>query len=184
MSEPNGKLESVLSTNLLITRIIVGTLASVVILFLGIFPAPRMTEGKPPAQPVIVIVGLTVAAVALAAFAVAQNVVTRMLERQVAGGAWSSPWSGPEGKFTADEGATFRWWVLYLTALIARCALLAGAALSQVVAYFIEGNLFSLGLGFGLLAVLLYQWPNRERVDRWVEARREAVERLQRGEIP
>jgi hypothetical protein len=183
MSEPKGKLESVLSTNLLITRIIVGTLASVVILFLGIFPAPRMTEGKPPAQPMIAIVGLAVATVALAAVAVAPNVAARMVERQVAGGAWSSPWSGPDGKFTTDEGTTFRWWMLYLTALIARCALLGGAALLQVVAY-IEGNLFSLGLGFGLLAVLLCQWPTRERVNCWVEARREAVEQLRRGEIP
>jgi hypothetical protein len=185
MSEPNRNLENALNTNLLTARIIVGMLATFVILTLGAFTALGETWDKPLSKPRIGIVGpLAVAGVALAVVVVVPKVAVPMVERRVARSAWSLPWWGPEGKFTGDASMTFRWWVLYLLVLSNRCALLGGAAGLQVVAYFTDRSLFSLGLGLGLLAVLLYQWPSRERVDRWVEARREAVERLQRGESP
>jgi hypothetical protein len=185
MSGPDNNLDKALNTNLLVTRIIVGAMSAGVVVALGVFTALRLTGDNPPSQPMLGFIGLALAAAALVGVAVVPNIIARTWERQVArGGSWPPRRPGPEGKLTADEETTFRWWALYQSALIIRCALLEGAAFFQAIAFLIEGNLFSIGVGLALLAVLLYQWPNRGRVDRWVEARREAVERLQRGELP
>jgi hypothetical protein len=186
MSEPGGNLDRALNTELLCARIIVRFFATVAVLNLGFFTVLRETGGKPPSQPMMGIVGVALATAALGAAAVIPNVMARGLQRVFARSSRPSPplqlrWVG---KLTADEGAVLGWWGVYEVNLTLRCAFLLGAALFQARAFLFEGNLFSIGVGLALLAVLLYQWPNRERVNRWVEARREAVERLQRGESP
>lgn len=192
MNDPGSNLEESLKKNLLVIRIVTGALIAGVVTLLAIVLFIRQTNPQPPRQPVVGLVGVVFAAVALVVAAIVPGFIRRSWERQVAGGMWPAvPQRGgaaplpptPVEKVSPDD-ETNRWWGLYLTTHIVRCAILEGAAFLQGVAYLVEGNLFSLALGIGLLIVLAMQWPRREPIDRWVEARREAVEQIRAGQVP
>jgi hypothetical protein len=137
-------------------------------------------------QPLFGILGLlSLGALALAT--VLPNVAVRLWERRFADGSWPGQLDKSLStlllRLTDEEKKVFWWWHLYQLILMFRGSLVTIAAFFQSVVYFNEGNLFSLGVAFALLVVLLFQWPNRERIDRWVEARWQAVDRLRRGKV-
>jgi hypothetical protein len=124
----------------------------------------------------------------LAGAAFAPKFIERRLQRQVAAGRWpvvqtTDPRLLPpqDAHNVSAEEATFRWGSMYTTPLIVRCALLEGAAFLLCIAYLIDGSVISLVAAGALLAILVYQWPGRDRIDRWVERRRDAVEALRIG---
>jgi hypothetical protein len=166
----------------------VGVMIAHVVVSLGMFIWLRETLGRRQlySQSVFGILGLlSIGALALAA--IIPNVGVRLWERRFAGGSWPGQLDKTLPmrllRLTDEEKKVFWWWHLYQLMLIVRSVPVALAAFLQSVVYVNEGNLFSLGVALALLVVLVYQWPDRERIDRWVEARWQGVDRLRRGEV-
>jgi hypothetical protein len=191
MNDTPDPLETRLRGNLLTMRIIVGALIVGASALLIIATVKRMGDGQ-PRPPVVGLVGVAFVIGAPLAAAIVPNFTRRQWERQVAGGMWPGLPQSPHGpalpatpvEEVSEDDETIRWWGLYQTVLIIRCALLEGAAFLQGVAFMVEGNLFSVILGVVMVGMLLAQWPRREAIDRWVEERRETVERLRSEEMP
>jgi hypothetical protein len=184
MNNPGSNFERALTTNLRMARIIVGVMIVHIGGSLGMMIWARATVSKQLySQPVFGILGLlSLGALALAT--VLPNVMVRSWERQVAGGSWPAQVDkNTLMRLTSEDKRVVWWWHLYQLMLIVRGSPLTIAAFLQSVVYFNEGNLFSLGVGLALFVVLLSQWPTRERIDRWVEARWQAVDHLRRGEV-
>jgi hypothetical protein len=191
MNDAPGSLDDKLRGMLLTMRIVVGVLIAGSTVFLGFAIVRRSMAPQPPRDPVIALVGVAFAVGAPIAAAIVPNLVRRQWERQVAAGMWpgsAASQYGPAVPATPVEEVepdqeTMRWWGVHQTVLILRCGLLEGAAFLQGLAYLVEGNLFSLPLGFAMIGLILMQWPTRERLDRWVEARREAVDQIRGGAL-
>jgi hypothetical protein len=66
----------------------------------------------------------------------------------------------------SDEGA---WWGLYQMQLIIGDALLEGAAFMQWIGYYLEGQLWVVGLGVVLLAALALRFPTLSHAEYWIE---------------
>lgn len=60
---------------------------------------------------------------------------------------------------------------IYQTQMIIGLAILEGAAFFNVIAYMLEGNVWSLGAAGGLIVVMLLTFPTRSRVAFWIENR-------------
>jgi hypothetical protein len=190
MNDSRDLLDARLNKILLVNRLVLACLIFGATTFLGLVLFLRAHGNRPPAGFVLTPAGLVVAAGALAVAAVLPSIPLRRWRRQIAAGTWpiqksSDPaFQAPADPLNASpEEEILGWWNLYPGVLIVRCAPIEGAAFFQCLAYLMEGSPISLAAAAGLLAILTYQWPGRERIDRWVETQREAVEMLRRNEI-
>jgi hypothetical protein len=155
-------------------RIIHAALLAGAVAVLGIAMGLRAQGPAKPAVRVLSPVGAVYAAIALGGAWIASRVMGRRWAKQVAGGTWPQlSTRGDEELYSAKpdaevtpDGEIVRWWHLYQTRLIVCCAMVEGAAFLQGVAYFVGGSVYSLVLGWGLAAVLLWQFPSRARIDR------------------
>jgi hypothetical protein len=191
MNDPQQNLDDQLNKIVLVNRIIVGALIAGVTTFIGLVLLIRASGNKPAGQFVLTPVGVGFAVVALAGAAVVPKLAMRRWHRQIAAGVWpallaqgSDSLPAANTKDVTPEEEIFRWWNMYPVALIVRCALIEGAAFFQCISYLIEGNVIALIAAVVLVAILVYQWPGRARIGRWVEAQQEAVEQIRRGEVP
>ncbi len=192
MSNEPADTSSNQSTSLLVMRIIVGAMMLGVIVFFAVAVGIRANATQPPpALPIVGLLGLGFAPVALVLAVVVPFLMALSWQRQIAGGTWPAHQvrggpllpPTPAGALEPEEEVV-RWWAMYQTQLIIRCALIEGAIFFQLTAYIAEGSAFSLWVAAVLLAALVAQWPTRERIDRWAAARQEAVDAMQKGEIP
>jgi membrane protein YdbS with pleckstrin-like domain len=156
-------------------RIIVLALCCGVVLFAVIAVAMRLGGllEPPPALPILSYVAAAFALAAVIASFIVPGVIEKSWREQ-----WSRERQAAEGACTPDHEEAFLHSALTLfqTRLIVRCAIVEGAALFQLVAYFLEGQPFSLGLAFGLLFALAFTAPSREGAAGWLARAREPVE--------
>jgi len=96
--------------------------------------------------------------------------------RQITAGQWPVP-NDP------DPSSESAWWGLYLVRFLLGMALLEGAALMQVIFYFVEGLPLSLGVALGLLVMMLTRFPTRLGVESWVTEQRELIERVRQDQL-
>ena len=75
--------------------------------------------------------------------------------------------------------ASMRWYGLRQTNLIMRTALFEGAAFGLLVAYLVEGQLWTALLALLFLPVILLHLPTRAAVEAWVERQRELAQQEQ-----
>ena len=166
MSDPS--LPDPYALRLRVMRILHAALCLGVLFFLVIVLALGPLIRPPPDVPLIsyLIAGFAVVSCALAWFM--PNVGTASARRQQIG--TDQPGSGRD-----------HWWMVYQTRLILRCAPLEGGAFAQFIAYLLEGQPFSLGLGVALFLLLALQFPTRERVERWVEVQEDLAQQARWG---
>jgi hypothetical protein len=133
----------------------------------------RQGGGMPPPPPVPIVsyVGYGFAALMFLLSMFVPNVIQTAWRKQVVAGKWPTT-RGDGSPPNSEEG----WWGLYQTRLIIQMALLEGAAFFQLIAYQVEGQQLSLGLGLGLLLCEAALFPTREGVERWVATQRDLVE--------
>jgi hypothetical protein len=148
-------------------QIIVMALAAGLLMFfvLALFLRGQGQFGPPPDVPVISYVMIAFAAVDSIASAVVPGISLAAARRKLA----EEP-RRPEG----DPSP--RWYGLCQTILILRIALLEGAAFGLLVAYLLEGRLWTALLALVLLAAVAAHFPTRSRVDAWVERQRSLAE--------
>jgi hypothetical protein len=165
MNDPSGP--DPYAGRLRVMRILHAALCLGVLFFLGIVLALAPLIKPPPEVPLIsyVIAGFAVVSCAL---------------------AWLMPTVGTPSarrRQTTDQPDSDRdrWWELYQTRLILRCAPLEGGAFAQLIAYLLEGQPFILGLGVALFLLLAVQFPTRERVERWVEVQEDLARQARWG---
>jgi hypothetical protein len=156
------------AARLRVMRIVHGALCLGVVIFAVVVVLARMdvvplggaAQLLPPAVPLVSYIGVAFAGIIFAVFLILPGIL-------------ESAWRKQVGRPGSDGGAPDQWWALYQTRLIMRSALLEGAAFFQLIAYLIEGQPWSLGVGLGLLVVLLTQFPTRGGVEWWVESQRD-----------
>ena len=71
----------------------------------------------------------------------------------------------------AGSAATGKLFGVYQTKTIIGAAMIEGAAFLNLVAYLLEGNPITLGLGLGLAVVIAALFPSPSRVANWIEQR-------------
>jgi len=116
-------------------------------------------QGKQPIGNTISILAAAVAVVMGLLKTILPNTIssiqnTNRSRRQKESESESSP-NGAMAKFT--------------TKTIVACAFLEGAAFFNVIAYMLEGNLWSIGIAGVLIAFMLMEFPSENRFQRWEE---------------
>jgi hypothetical protein len=133
--------------------------------------------GPPPAVPVVsyVMVVFTPTVCLTAAFVPGLSLAAgrRLLAEQEAARA-AKP-GKPEG------GPSTRWYGLRQVNLLMRTALLEGAAFGLLVAYLLEGRLWTALLALLFLPVILAHFPTRAGVEAWVERQRSLAQQERQG---
>jgi hypothetical protein len=183
------ELEQAIAVRLRTAKIITGALIAGQVVFLAVVVWLRLSGNRPPAaQLVVSLTGLAFAGVILVAFFAVPNLVLASWRRQIARGVW--PVQQASRRFPAGPSAAapddpaLRWWDLYQTHHIIRCALLEGAGFFQLIAYLLEGQIFSLATAVALIAGIALLFPTREKVEDWIRTQKDAVEALKGGMIP
>jgi hypothetical protein len=157
MNDPSGP--DPYAGRLRVMRILHAALCLGVLFFLVIVLALGPLIQPPPAVPLVSYI--------LAGFAVVSCALAWLMPRVAPVSAGRQPGIKQQA---SDRD---RWWGLYQTRLLLRCAPLEGGAFAQFIAYLLEGQPFSLGLGLALLLLLALQFPTRDRVEAWAEAQEE-----------
>ncbi len=158
-------------------QIIVGALAAGVLFFLviviGVLGSPMR-----PLDPQAV-VSLVMAALAIAcipARLIVPVLIVNVGCQKIARGGRTSPSHTVHATLpNTDEGNLLQ---LFMTKLIVGCAILEGAAFGNLVAYMLEGQLYSLALAIVCTIGMLAAFPTRSGVDEWLERHVRRVKEL------
>jgi hypothetical protein len=149
-------------------RIIVFAMCLGILLFLGLALYLRSTGEYEQKEPTLTLSYFTAG---LAVLCVVMSVVVPALMES----AWrrTAPRelgpAPPPGELSAAE---VRWWGLYQTRLIVRSALLEGPCFALLVAYLIEGQLWTVAVAVVVLLLLAAGFPTESGVRDWVERQR------------
>jgi F0F1-type ATP synthase membrane subunit c/vacuolar-type H+-ATPase subunit K len=157
MSSDAGSREAALEQTLLLGRIIASTLVFGVLVFATLVIVLRL--GEPAAETVLV---SSLAAGVAAVVVIIRQIVIGIMTGRAA-----------DARSEQTEPLA-----LYQTRLIVGLGILEGAALFNLIAYFLEGHWWSLGIVAALVAWMMAAFPTRGRMRRWVEAS-EQWERLE-----
>jgi hypothetical protein len=146
-------------------RILIAAMVLGATTFLGITLVLRNAGNMPPPPPLPIVsyVGIGFALTILVAYAVVPNQIAATARKQLPREARSG--QVPVARLTG----------LYLTRLIIAAALLESIVFMELIAYLLEGQLFSLGLGAVFLIGLALQFPSRGRVEQWIERQHEIL---------
>jgi hypothetical protein len=132
---------------------------------LALFFRSQGQFGPPPEVPVISYVIVAFAVAVSVASAVVPGVVLAVTRRKLA-----EERRGPESDLSP------RWYGLCQTNLLLHIAPLEGAAFALLVAYLLEGRLWTALLALVFLAAIVAHFPTRSRVDAWVQRQRSLAE--------
>ncbi len=156
-------------------RIVHVALCMGVVMATAILASVRLAGNQPPPPPTPLIsyVALSFAVLALLLSFVVPKVMAAGWVREFASGKQPVP---P----VTEPGNLAGWLGMYQIYSLIGMALLEGAAFFQLIAYFIEGQPWSLGIGLGLLVVMLTRFPTQSGIERWVTAQREKIEMMNR----
>lgn len=159
----------------------VGTALGFIVLGLALWLGPIRSRAM--RFPLAGTVSLVYAAIAVVRVAARRNALPWMWRLQVIKGTWPGH-PGPEFGDSPPVPSILHWWNAYQLHLRRRFALLTASLILLAVAYSFEGNPFSLAVGAALPLAFLGDWTTRRRFEHWVRARRAAVQRLRRNEVP
>jgi hypothetical protein len=157
-----------LSRRILTMQIIAGVLAMGAIIFMVIALIILGTGNgpPPPARPLLTSIGVGFTFVELLVFAIVPG-------RMVTGGRKGIAQGKSSYGFATDEVGCLAG--LYQSTMIVGLALLEGVAFFLLIAYLIEGELLSLVIAGFLLALMVLQFPQRSRVESWIEKQQEKL---------
>ena len=137
-------------------QIICAALMLGVLMFAGIAVFQRL--GQPAAaRPMIAYIGIGMAAMMIVTRLVFVPFIVRDGIKQVVG---TRP---------IEDLTKLDFYRVYQTQMIVACALCEGAAFFNLISYIIEGQLWSLAIVAGLLAIMAMAFPTMERVDSWAD---------------
>ncbi|MEX2114619.1 MAG: hypothetical protein WD845_15605 [Pirellulales bacterium] len=151
-------------------RIILGSLAAGVFLFAAVALALRAGDGMPARGNGVDF--LSMLAMVWTPLAVILSRVVPMLiagnaRAKIAAGTYSSARDGASSPSASSD--TDLLMGLYQSNTIIAAAFLEGTAFFNLVAYLLEGNPVSLGLGIGLAMAILWMLPSAHRTANWIE---------------
>ncbi len=140
-------------------QIICGALMMGVLMFAGVAMFLRLgPNAQPPAaQPVIAYLAAGMAAIIFVARLVVVPIATQMGIKQLA------------AMIPLEELTKLDFYGVYQMRMIVGCALLEGAAFFNLISFILDGQLWTLGIVGGLLAIMATAFPTLERVDNWAE---------------
>jgi hypothetical protein len=167
--------EAVLAPRLMTMRIILGAMMMGVLSCLVIMVILRAQGGRPePEQPMVSYVLLLLAVGATAASLFVPGLVAAGARRSLVGGRTST-----SALASAEPPAdTVGFWCgIYQTRLIIASALLEGPALALLIAYLLEGTVWTLATGALLLGLMALRFPTQSGVEQWIEEQRNLLER-------
>lgn len=169
-----------LTNQLRAMRIIIVALCLGVLGFMGIAVYLRWSgQAQPlPATPVISYVGAAFAAGILPTALFLPRLLERTWRRQLAGDAGRAAAEAPPA--THDQ----RWWMLYQTRMIISAALLEAPAFFLLVAYLIEGQVWTVLMALAFVTGIAWKYPSQESVERWVREQDELSRREGAGFTP
>ncbi|MDH3719329.1 MAG: hypothetical protein OES79_14515 [Planctomycetota bacterium] len=152
-------------------QIIAGTLASSVVVF-GVVVLV-MRQGEPAESAVVSYVAIPYTIACLVGSPIVAARVARMAQQSLVQGTLKPPPNAPTG--SSDVGLLAG---VYQTRLIIAAAIIEGAAFLNLVAYLLEGHVWTLAATVVLLFILLMQFPTTGRVENWVSDELESVQQL------
>ncbi len=146
-------------------QIIIGALCAGIVLFLAMVFA---LAGDEPAQGgMLSMVGVGIAVAATASAFVLPGTIVAQHRRQIA---------QVEQADNGDRSLERRLLGAYQVKLIMSGALLEGAALLNVVVFFLEGQFYNAAIGLLLAAGIALLFPTRSRLDRWIEEQKRLID--------
>jgi hypothetical protein len=151
-------------------QIIVGTLASSVVVFAVV--ALVMRHGEPAERAVISYVAIPFTIACLVGSPIVASRVAGIARQSLIEGTLKPPPDAPTG--SSDVGLLAG---VYQTRLIIAAAIIEGAAFMNLVAYLLEGHVWTLAAAV-VLFILLMQFPTTGRVENWVSDELESVQQL------
>lgn len=152
-------------------QIIAGALASSVVVFAVV--ALVMRQGEPAESAVISYVAIPFTIACLVGSPIVASRVARMARQSLVQGTLKPLPDVPAG--SGDVGLLAG---VYQTRLIVAASMIEGAAFLNLVAYLLEGHVWTLAAAAVLLFILLMQFPTTGRVENWVSDELESVQQL------
>lgn len=156
-------------------QIIVGAMVVGLVFFLVITlfirpeskPAAAQPQVQGPVLPVITVAAFTVAVVCLPLALVVPRLAADSARKQIAAGKWNpAKVYGGTPLPTSDAG---RLTLVYQTQKITSVAMVEAPTFFALIAYMVERNTVALGLGLFLIAAVAVQFPQRARVQQWID---------------
>jgi hypothetical protein len=162
-----------------VMQITVGAQAVALLAFLilALFLRSQGQFGPPPEVPVISYTMVFLTAAVCVSWALVPGISLAAGRRRLA--EEESAQSTKPGEPEAE--ASMRWYALRQVNLIMRTALLEGAGFGLVVAYLVEGQLWTALLALVVLAAVAAHFPTRDGVETWVERQRELAQQERLG---
>lgn len=173
----SGMQDEDLGPVLLTTRIIIGSLIAGLVVFLTIV----VVVIKPEAEARLLLTYPAVAAALVAPFAsfALSRAVAAGARTQIARGAWEPARQESAGpRETGDDASKLL--AVYQTRQIIGAAIIEGAAFFALIVYMLEGSNLAAGAGVLLTASLLFFFPTRDGLRRWLEDQVEGVQEQRR----
>ncbi len=170
MDFSNENLAHKLRPNVLTLRIILGALATGVLVFAAIALVLRAGGGMPARGDgfdLLSVMAMGWTPLGLIASRVVPMLIVRNARAKIAAGTYLPGHQGASSPSASSESDVLIG--LYQSNAIIAAALLEGSAFYCLVAYLLEGNPISLGLGFGLALVILLMMPSSQRMADWIE---------------
>jgi len=166
-----------LPQRILTMRIILGALIAGCLAFMAVAVVVRQgMQGAPPDLPIMTYLSFAFAVVDTAISFFAPDFFIAAERRKMIHGM---PLNAPEA---SNSSADFVKLIgLYQTRMIISAALIEGCVFFFIIAYLLEGYLYCLFGALVLLGIMATKFPNRDGVERWVEAQRELQQQERAG---
>jgi len=161
-----------------VTQIIVGTLAAGVFFFMVVMLVLSGMQFQPMgAEAVISLVGAGIGVMAVPPRLLVPSLIVNSSVQRIARGTWT-PGRQPMGQSPpeTDEGKLLQ---VFLTKTIVGNAILEGAAFFNLVAFILEGQLYSLVLAVLLLLGILASFPTSAGLTDFLETQTRRVREVQ-----
>ncbi len=172
----NPEQEELISQTVRTSQIIAFALISGVLIFAFVIVLTGLANDEPPETPLVSIVGFVFAAVSVLVAPIVSKAIAAMMRRTALSGKQTRSRQFQEqqkkfGSFGLIVGS-------YLTKQIVRRALLEGAAFMNLIAYIIDAQSLNLALAIFLALAMLFDFPSRDRLERYVREQMNVIEQL------
>jgi hypothetical protein len=101
--------------------------------------------------------------------------------RQIAAGTWPGPGPAAGAAAPGQAADAGRLLAVFRAVTIVQTALPEAAAIFNILAYLLEGEVWSLAIAAGLVLWMALSLPTRGRVMQWLDRQMEALEQLRSG---
>jgi hypothetical protein len=155
----------------LVMQIIAGALASSVVVFAVVTLVVR--QGEPAESAVISYVAIPLTIACLVGSPIVASRIVGIARQSLVQGTLKPPPDAPTGNGDVALLAG-----IYQTKLIIAAAMIEGAAFLNLVAYLLDGHVWTLAAAAVLLFILLMQFPTTGRVETWVSDELESLQQL------